>query len=420
MRHQRVQNSVQHVHSSIRALHEHIEVISDTHFLQKLPSMIRKKAVVLTMIAVPLSSGAGIGAMTIPADQVIQQPIAEIESIVDLTDPIVITFGAKVKDKDYREKITIEPRHEALAQWGDDRTKLIITPQTRWKPQTDYTLTLPSGTYSTEDPIIQTSLSFETAELPSVSTTYPRNDQKDVYFLENEGIDIVFNRELRDYHVDFVITPSIDFAIDATSDRSSFSLIPLEELQAETVYTVLVYADLQAVDGTPPHPIDRFVFTTLPPKPETWPEDFNERLAAAKRFTVPRISDGKYIDVNLEAQVTTLFHDGRFVANFIDSTGTDEEPTPTGEFEIYNKDEYALSNMYQVYLPFWMAFTSDGLYGFHDLPIWPVGHEERPEGGTESLASIGRQASPGCVRHDTDDSQTLFEWSDIGTRVIIY
>lgn len=402
------------------SIQDHMDVISQTEYFKKLALLFRKKAIVLTMIILPVSSGAGIGALSVLSDDTTQQPIAEINTIIDLTEDIVVTFDAPVINKNYRESIIIEPKRIATAQWNDERNKLTITPQGSWEPQTKYTLTLPSGTYENGDPIIQTALSFETAELPSVSVTYPVDGEEDFYLHKNEGMQIIFNRELRDYYVDFVITPSIAHDVKTSDDRSSFTLFPLEDLQRNTEYSITVYANLGKDQENKPKPIDQFTFTTLPEEPEEWPEDFNERLAEIKRFTIPQITEGKYIDVNLDAQVTTLFHNGEFVASFVDSTGTDAEPTPTGEFEIYNKDEYALSNMYQVHLPFWMAFTPDGLYGFHDLPIWPVGHEERPEGGTESLASIGRQASPGCVRHDTDDSQTLFEWSDIGTKVIIY
>jgi len=402
------------------SMQSHINEISRTNYRTKLPLLFRKKAVILTMIALPIGSGAGIGTIATLADEATDQPLATIDQVVDLTEDIVITFDAPVINKGYREHIIIEPKRIALAEWNEQRNELIITPQTSWEPQTDYSLTLPPGTYENGDPIIQTTISFETAELPSVSVTYPLDNQKDFYLLENEGIEVIFNRELRNYYIDFVITPSIALDIKASDDRSAFTLIPLEGLKEDTDYSLTIYTDLRSDDDDAPQPIDQLTFSTLPQQPEEWPEDFNERLATTERFTIPQIANGKYIDVNLEAQVTTLFHDGKFVANFIDSTGTDAEPTPIGEFQIHNKDEYALSNMYQVYLPFWMAFTADGLYGFHDLPIWPVGHEERPEGGTESLANIGRQASPGCVRHDTDDSQTLYEWADIGTRVVIY
>lgn len=409
-----------HIYTYSSIAQQHVENVSNTHYIQKLPLVIRKKAIVLTMIAIPLSSGAGIGAIASPSNEITDQPIAKNGSVIELSENIIIAFDAPVADKDYREAIIIYPQHSALAKWNDTHSELTITPQVLWEEQTTYILTLPSGNYDNGDPIIQTAISFETEALPAVSATYPLDDQKDFYLLPEEGLNILFNRGLRNHQVDFIVTPSLSYDVHVSQDRSSFTLSPLEELKDDTTYTVTIYADLREINDRKPHPIDQFSFTTLPQQPTEWPEDFNERLSAIKRFTIPQITKGKYIDVNLEAQVTTLFHDGDYVASFVDSTGTDAEPTPTGTFEIYNKDDYALSNMYQVYLPFWMAFTPDGLYGFHDLPIWPVGHEERPEGGTESLASIGRQASPGCVRHDTDDSQTLFEWADIGTAVVIY
>jgi lipoprotein-anchoring transpeptidase ErfK/SrfK len=76
--------------------------------------------------------------------------------------------------------------------------------------------------------------------------------------------------------------------------------------------------------------------------------------------------------------------------------------------------------MFQVYLPHWLAFTPDGLYGFHGLIVWPKGHEEMPSGGKESIKSIGNAVSAGCVRHDAENSQFLYKWAEIGTQVVIY
>jgi lipoprotein-anchoring transpeptidase ErfK/SrfK len=156
------------------------------------------------------------------------------------------------------------------------------------------------------------------------------------------------------------------------------------------------------------------------PEPHEWPEEFAKRIEIAKRSTEPKIKEGKYIDVNLAAQVTTLFENGLFIASFINSSGAMETPTPIGTFQIHNKNPYALSGMFGVYLPYWMAFTEDGKYGFHDLIVWPEGHKDMPQGGKESERSLGNAVSPGCVRHDAKNSTFIYDWSDVGTPVMIY
>ena len=70
-------------------------------------------------------------------------------------------------------------------------------------------------------------------------------------------------------------------------------------------------------------------------------------------------------------EVMTLFEDGRVVDIFLISSGKPGMDTPAGQYAIYNKHPRRWSRQYESFMPFWMANTSDGKYGIHELPEWP-------------------------------------------------
>jgi peptidoglycan hydrolase-like protein with peptidoglycan-binding domain len=122
-------------------------------------------------------------------------------------------------------------------------------------------------------------------------------------------------------------------------------------------------------------------------------------------------SSNKRIEVDISKQKLKLFENNTQVAEYRISSGTLTHPTPLGEFKIYNKFDMAYSQKYKCWLPFWMAFTQDGLYGFHGLPIC----------GNEKIGKtpLGRPSSHGCIRLDDNDAKEIYNWTSIGTKIII-
>lgn len=119
----------------------------------------------------------------------------------------------------------------------------------------------------------------------------------------------------------------------------------------------------------------------------------------------------KKIEVDLSQQKMRLFEGEKKVSEFSVSTGCRETPTPTGEFKIYNKHIMIYSKLANCWLPFWVGFTSDGLYGFHEVPICREGRR--------GLEELGKPASIGCVRLGIGDSEIFYKWVEIGTPVLI-
>ncbi len=95
------------------------------------------------------------------------------------------------------------------------------------------------------------------------------------------------------------------------------------------------------------------------------------------------------------------------------STGLELTPTPRGILTIYKKTP---TRYMQGHLP----GISDQYY---DLPGVPWNLYFTPEGGVIHGAywhnSFGRRWSHGCVNLSPYDAQKLYEWADIGTKVLV-
>jgi len=120
----------------------------------------------------------------------------------------------------------------------------------------------------------------------------------------------------------------------------------------------------------------------------------------------------KKIEVNLSQQKMKLFEGEKMVNEFLVSTGKEKTSTPTGEFKIYSKHIMVYSKLANCWLPFWVGFTSDGLYGFHEIPIC--------QEGRKGLEELGKPASIGCVRLGIKDAEVFYKWVEVGTLVKIY
>lgn len=93
------------------------------------------------------------------------------------------------------------------------------------------------------------------------------------------------------------------------------------------------------------------------------------------------------------------------------STGLPSMPTPVGSFKVLQKSPRAWSHAGKLWMPYWMHFSGRG-HGIHELPEWPNGHKEGQN-------HLGKKASHGCVRLGIGDAKEVYEWTPIGTPVIV-
>jgi lipoprotein-anchoring transpeptidase ErfK/SrfK len=97
-----------------------------------------------------------------------------------------------------------------------------------------------------------------------------------------------------------------------------------------------------------------------------------------------------------------------------------EYPTPVGEFTILNKAGIGYSDIYDVWMPWWMGFNYSNelhaYFGIHELPYKLSGNNviRRPAN------FIGSPHTGGCVALGVGDAQEVYKFADIGTKVVIY
>ena len=380
----------------------------------------RTRAALLLFAILPFTSFSAV--MTISIDNgpnaVVSEPVVVTDDIIALDEEIVVQFTHPVTDTTaYQSTISCYPSEQLLFAWNGAQ-ELHIIPQTLWDPETTYSLAFPAE-QSPSDTGLSQIFHFTTHPYPRVISTSIVNDE--MYLAENDTVTVTFDRSIVDFDVSTAIRPFIPTQrTPSESDNTATFRIGAIPEDAVGTHNITIFVRHKSTPHHTFYPTITKNFTTVMPMPHTWPQPIDERLEIAKKATMPRITTGKYIDVNLAAQVTTLFDNGKYVTSFANSPGAAATPTPTGSFTIHNKDPYALSNLLGVYMPYWMAFTENGEYGIHGLVIWPEGHEEMPEGGKESTSSIGRSVSPGCVRHDAKNSEAIYKWTSVGTPVIIY
>ncbi|MFA6047249.1 MAG: L,D-transpeptidase family protein [Parcubacteria group bacterium] len=328
-------------------------------------------------------------------------------------DPIVINFSQPVMTQNYSTGIKVLPETEMEYTWENSGKKLIIMPKNFWRPETQYTLSLPDGKNAMLAGIDAQDITFSTIKFPRVTKIIPEDSAKDVALDIEDPIVVNFDQSTEGFFLKFSLTPDSPMSYKNNEDKTQFKILPQEKIKEGQEYKLVIYAKFSKDTDDNYREIFRSSFSTLPPEPLSWEKDFTARLEQAKRFTKAKIEEGKYIDVNLEAQVLSLFENGKIVMSSMISSGKRGMETTKGEFTIHNKAPRVWSKRYGLYMPYWMAVASDGSFGIHELPEWPGGYKE-------GANHLGIPVSHGCIRLGVGPAKQAFEWTDVGTPVIIY
>ena len=145
-------------------------------------------------------------------------------------------------------------------------------------------------------------------------------------------------------------------------------------------------------------------------------KNLQETLASFQMRFVPlsvkNNTERKKIEVSLSKQRLSLYIDDIALGEMVVSTGNDRGPTPIGTFHVLNKSPRAWSKLANLWMPKWMAFAKGGKYGIHELPEWPNGKKE-------GANHLGKKVSHGCIRLGVSDAKLLYDWTPIGTEVVI-
>ena len=127
----------------------------------------------------------------------------------------------------------------------------------------------------------------------------------------------------------------------------------------------------------------------------------------------------KYIEVDISQQKMYFFENGQLFKEYSVSTGLNY-PTPAGSYKIKNKLPMGFSSIFNVWMPWWMAFDyreDIGAYlGIHELPYRLIGGEKIYRFGNY----IGSKKTGGCVALAPGDSKEVYDKSSQGMDVFIY
>jgi lipoprotein-anchoring transpeptidase ErfK/SrfK len=248
---------------------------------------------------------------------------------------------------------------------------------------------------------------------PRIASVWPAGGAKDVLLDIEDPIVVRFESSVSRFYIDFRLDPPVEVAYENNADKTEFRVIPKEPLKDGTEYVLSVAYRPRTGASDEAIELVNERFTTLPPQPTEWSKDTTARLDEAKRLTRAKVHEGKYIDINLASQVMTIFENGKAIESYLVSSGKPGMDTPKGSYQIRNKAPRPWSKAYGLYMPNWMALVPDGKFGIHELPEWPGGYKE-------GAAHLGRPVSHGCVRLGVGAAKRVYDWTEIGTSVVVY
>lgn len=342
-------------------------------------------------------------------------PVVEDKNLSEFSpnESLIINFSKPIDARYYKDKIQLTPKTPIKTMINESMTKIVIAPKTAWSVGTAYKINLPIARAKNLMPIKSAEFNFKTIDYPKVVEVTPKDGMVDLRLDIEDPIVVKLDKPAEEFFIDFRLDPEVGVKYKNNKEKNQFEILPQETLKDETKYTLTIFIKAKKASDEDYLKIYETSFTTLPPKPKTWAQNLTERVAQAKRFTFARIKEGKYIDVNLSTQIMTIFENGKVLDSFLISSGKRGMDTPKGEHQIYNKHPRPWSKKYGLFMPYWMAITSSGQFGIHELPEWPGGYKEGQN-------HLGIPVSHGCMRLGVGPAKFVYNWAEIGTKVIVY
>lgn len=128
---------------------------------------------------------------------------------------------------------------------------------------------------------------------------------------------------------------------------------------------------------------------------------------------------GRYLEIDLSQQKMYFFIDQKLFKEYKISTG-EEYPTPLGDYTILNKAPLAFSDIYNVWMPYWMGFKYAGDVGAY-LGLHEIAYTNKIKGKPVYSHGyyIGDKGTGGCVAMEPKDSKEIYELSPVGMYVRI-
>lgn len=135
---------------------------------------------------------------------------------------------------------------------------------------------------------------------------------------------------------------------------------------------------------------------------------------SAPQSAQPAASGAKKFVVDISEQRCYRYQGNQLLNTWLCSTGMNNA-TRTGTFRVQSKLTKAYGSAWNIWMPYWLGIYWAGPVenGIHGLP-W------KANTGTKIWAGlVGRPATYGCVMLKDGPMKTLWQWADIGTKVVI-
>src|SRR3989344_2357369 len=134
-------------------------------------------------------------------------------------------------------------------------------------------------------------------------------------------------------------------------------------------------------------------------------------LVTTPSFAVEIITDQKLITVDTGKQMLFAWEGGRIIHQTKVSTGMKFAPTVLGSFKIRRKVPLQdMKGNYPPYPPYKIKNVPNIMYFYGAYAIH----------GTYWHNKFGSRASHGCVNVPVESAAWLYNWADLGTRVVVF
>jgi lipoprotein-anchoring transpeptidase ErfK/SrfK len=328
-------------------------------------------------------------------------------------DFIQLDFTSGVDKESVLQNFSIKPQIKTDYFWTNNKT-LRIKVKDYLKPETQYRAKLVKFRSRLGLEIQkEAEIKFSAASIPQKVFFYPENERKKVDY--KEDLEIVLNKSLPSgYFLNFSVDPYIKVDYEISENRKKVTFKPQKEFLANTRYRVSIELKHKAFKDFSQN-IHSSDFVTKKPEPVVYGFDENGNPKRTEERAVlpkPQILEGKYVDINLSKQAMSIFEDGKELGAYKISSGIAGMKTPVGEFEVMGKASRPWSDDYELFMPWFIQFTSEG-HGIHELPEWPGGAKE----GSNHL---GIPVSHGCVRLGVGPAKKVYDFVEIGTPIVIH
>ena len=334
-------------------------------------------------------------------------------------DEIVLRFSTAVDGRFDLSRVSIKPDLKIKPLWINNKElklKIEGTP----KINQEYTITVSNIKTFWLNLKKDLTFNFQAVKTPAVVNVYPGNKQSEIAYDTKIKIDL--NEPLSEkLFLEIDINPDTDVEAKLSKDRTSIQITPKENLIKAQKYDLNISArrNQESAEQGTEEEFSKNLYsgnfiTKIPPR-VVYSFDKNGEPRATDDLTweIPaRISEGRYIDIDLTHQVMSIFEDGLRKGSYKVSTGKKSMKTPTGTFKVFSKVPRPWSAKYGLYMPYYIGFTYQG-HGIHELPEWPSGHKE-------GANHLGIPVSHGCVRLGVGPAKVVYDFSFKGMPVVVH